>query len=490
MKMYLKLIAAFIALLMLATSFISCSLLDDSTEENEDESKETVSEAIPENIEKNNYNKEFYLSVLPDTNPIDYYWVEKSEGDAMSEAVYARQEKIYKDLGVEIIGKSAGSYRDYAPTFKTAVMNKDGSVDTILTHVSTAVASFVSEMYLQNIEDVPGVDLDQDYWNRDFMDSISIADNYFLGFSNFNILYTYVIAFNKDMMDQYAGSMEKSVYELVEDYEWTLDEMLALAQLVSSDRTADGKTEDDTFGLTGQQWVPWIGFLHASNINLVEMNEKGEYAISVMNSINSEKTADLVQKLKDFSASKYGFFEFPSGSSIAQCRVPLTTGRTLMQLTSTYSLNSYLDYEITFGVLPYPMYDTAQKDVGYRSLQWGGYIGVPSYLNDPQMVGETLELLAFYSDDVMITFYEKMLGKQVADVPEDRKMLDIVWASVCTDFGQTYGEECSNILYFLPHVTWPDGGKELVSYLASFERTSNRSLMQFVKIVEKKAAAK
>ncbi len=487
MKNHFKIIALILALFMLCSVFVACDLGDENENGNEDNS-ESVEEAIPETVQKNNYNAEFYLSILPDCNPMDSYWVEKSEGDAMSEALYARQQKIYNYIGVEILGKSAGSYRNYVQDFKTAVKNKDGSVDTLLTHVNTGVAGFVSEMYIQNLEKVPGIDLNQDYWNRDFMDAIAIGDNYYLGFSNFNILYTYVIAFNKEMMEQYAGSMSKSVYQLVNDYEWTLDQMLGLAQLVSSDRTSDGKTEDDTFGLTGQQWVPWIGFFHASNINLVEMNQKGEYAIAVMNDVNSEKSNQLISKLKEFSASKYGFFEFPVGGAISVSRVPLTTGRTLMQLTSTYSLESMLQYNITFGVLPYPMYDTNQKDVGYRSLQWGGYIAVPNYLSNPQMAGETLELLAFYSDEVMVTFYEKMLGKQVADVPDDRKMLDIVWDSICTDFGQTYADECPDIMYYLPKVTWPGAdGKEASSYLAGFERGSNRTLNQFVKLVQKKS---
>ena len=218
------------------------------------------------------------------------------------------------------------------------------------------------------------------------------------------------------------------------------------------------------------------------------MNQKGIYELSLMNDINSEKTNELIGKLKEFSASKYGYFEFPINGSIKAVSVPLNTNRTLMQLAGTNGLDSLLQYDVTFGVLPYPMYDTNQKSVGYRSLQWGGYIAVPSYLRNSQMAGETLELLAFYSDEVMITFYEKMLGKQVADVPDDRKMLDIVWDSVCTDFGQTYSEKCPGGLYFLPYVTWPgEGGKEPLSYLASFKSGSNRTLQNFVKEVTKKS---
>ena len=488
MKNHFKIIALVIALLMICAacaSFVSCdALLDDEGDDGEG-NVPAGTEATPEDIEKTNYDKQFFLSILPDSNPMDSYWVEKSEGDAMSEAVYARQEKVRNWIGVEIIGKSAGNHSTYVQPFRTAVKNQDGSVDTLMTHVNQGVAGFISERFVQNLDDFPGIDLDKEYWNKDFMDALAIEDNYFLGFSDFNILYTHVIAFNKTMMESYANSMEKTPYEMVEDYEWTLDAMISLAKLVYNDKTGDGKSEDDTFGITGQQWVPWIGFLHASDINLIEMSEKGAYEISVMSTKNKEKTTDVVTKLKELSDSNYGYFTFPDFVNPGvPAPISLTTGRTLMQLTSTFSLNSFLNYNVKFGVLPYPMYDTNQKDVGYRSLQWGGYLCVPAYVNDAQMVGETLELLAFYSEDVKITFYEKQLGKQVADVPEDRRMLDIVWDGVCTDMGQTYGDECPGIMYFFNYVTRTDTGKELSSYLATFERTSNGQLSKFIKRVK------
>ncbi len=58
--------------------------------------------------------------------------------------------------------------------------------------------------------------------------------------------------------------------------------------------------------------------------------------------------------------------------------------------------------------------------------------------NRPTMIGETLEMLSYYSEEVNIAFYEKMLGKQVAEAPQDRKMLDIVWDSVCSELALTY----------------------------------------------------
>ena len=85
------------------------------------------------------------------------------------------------------------------------------------------------------------------------------------------------------------------------------------------------------------------------------------------------------------------------------------------------------------------MYDTMQKETcGYQTLNYGGYICVPIWVKDDKMVAETLEMYNFYSESVKITFYEKLLGKQVADVPDDAEMFDMIWASVSSDVGFTY----------------------------------------------------
>jgi hypothetical protein len=124
------------------------------------------------------------------------------------------------------------------------------------------------------------------------------------------------------------------------------------------------------------------------------------------------------------------------------------------------------------------MYDEAQKNVGYRSLQWGGYTCVPSYVTNLTMVGDTVEMLAFYSDGVNDAFYEKLLGKQVAESPVDKKMLEIVWDGICTDYAQTYYSAISDtrVLYMFSDLTQLNSTKNLSSYIASTEKTVNKLL--------------
>jgi hypothetical protein len=94
------------------------------------------------------------------------------------------------------------------------------------------------------------------------------------------------------------------------------------------------------------------------------------------------------------------------------------------------------------------------------------------------MVGDTLEMLAFFSDGVNEAFYEKLIGKQVAESPVDKKMLEIIWDGICTDFAQTYFSAISNtqILYMLPDLTQPERTASLSSYIASAEKSVNKLL--------------
>lgn len=491
MKKHTRLLSLLLSICLAASStamLANCDEKEETTSRSEtsiEETTATQTEEVLPDIPKKDYGDEFYLHILPDVNPPKYYWVEESDNDILSDAIYARQEKVRNHIGVEVIGKPTGDFSQYLEPFKTAVKNKDGSVDTLISHVCNDIDGLIGENYLIDLNDVPGIDLDADYWNREFIENLAVADRNYLGFSNFNILYTHVVTFNKTMLEKYGANLNESVYSMVDNYRWTLDKMISLANLAYIDKTNDGKTPDDQFGIVGYQFISFVGFLHASNINLVELDEKGNHIVSVYNDVNREKTTNLVDKLKNMVRSDCAWFRdsyFPNNPNVS-----ITSNRALLELSSTYSLISLVEYDLKFGVLPYPMWDENQKNVGYRSLQWGGYICVPSYTRNLQMVGETLELLSFYSDEVTDAFYQKLLGKQVSDSPDDKRMLDLIWDSVCSDFGQAYYSvvKDTQLLYMIPELTHSWTTRNIASFMASVDRVANKAFRQFTVKVSK-----
>lgn len=482
MKITLRIAIFVLCLALILPVMVSCETETETESKNESatESQETsqATEAMPD-VAKKDYSSDFYMPIQEHSNRFDFYWVEENKNDQLSDAIYTRQEQVRQHLGITLLCTKAGEHTEYATPIMTSVKNKDGSVHAFLSHVYTSVAGLISGNYLTDYKDMPGINLDADYWNLPVMEEVAANDHLYLGYSDFRLAYTYVITFNKELLDKYADALEESLYDSVFGYRWTLDKMISLANLVYVDKTGDGKTDDDTFGITGRQWVPFINFVQASNIKIVDADEKGNYKISIYSDLVKERTTILAEKLHELSKSDYAWFRYREESTK---EIPMTSGQTLMHLSSTYNLPDYVMHDIDFGIVPYPLFDETQKDVGYRSLDWGGWICIPSYLENPTMVGETLEMLAFFSDDVTVAFYEKLLGKQVADSPDDKKMLDLVWDSVCSDIGLTYSNIHNTVdgfLYMLPNITHANTQYNIASYVQSFETTANKQIKAY-----------
>ena len=98
---------------------------------------------------------------------------------------------------------------------------------------------------------------------------------------------------------------------------------------------------------------------------------------------------------------------------------------------------------------------------------------------------ETVEALAYFSTDVNITFYEKLLGKQVADAPDDKKMLDLVWDTICPEFAQAYDDVSGGWLYMVPELTWVNTTQNLASYVRGKENSAKKTLNKFLTLVIK-----
>ncbi len=493
MKIGSKLLALLLALSML-TAMAACTQTEEETQPHDEtvsekqesgsqSADETQTEYMPD-IEKKDYGDSLYMQGY--AGLLSWMYAEEGRDDVVTEALYARQQRLYEHLGVDLVGTPAvGDNAHYIDAFTTSVKNKDGAIDLFIPHAYASTGQVVQGGYSMDLGKVSMLDLSADYWNEEYMDSLSVFGRYYLGYGDFCIQNAQMVAYNKVLLAQYGDSLSESVYDSVRGYRWTVDKMISVASLVYIDKTGDGKTADDTYGMSGQQWIPFIGFLHASNIQLVEQNEKGDYEVSVFNEKNRERTATLVKKLKEFAASNAAWLKFREEETPI---IELPTGRALMTLLNTKSLSNLLNSEVEFGVLPYPMYDEAQKSVGYRHLNYDGYLVIPSYSRNLEMVAESLELLNFWSANVRVAVYEKLLGKQVADLPDDAAMLDIVWDTLVSDFGLTYSYIDTSLnknLYMLPWLTNPNGTDEVASYVAGYTKAANRAIDKFMKTVDK-----
>ena len=495
MKRKVKLLALVLSFVLLMSAVLtSCDSSNEevTTDQADTNASDTITETVIEteevdvpDIPVKDYDEQLYMMIYGGDSAVKFLWVEESDASLLSQAVYERQINLMNHLGVELVYIPTQGWLGYNEPFKQSVKNKDGAIDVFLPSGYLAIAEMIEEGYMYNLDNIDAFDFEADYWDMDFMDSIALDGHHYLGYSDFNVMKAYVVTFNKEMLAKYQDSLDESIYDSVYNYHWTIDKMLALANLVYIDATGDGKTADDTFGISAKQWQPFVPFLMASDIRLVDMNEKGMYEVSVMSEINAPKTLALVDKLKGLAESDCAWLQWLDDPNVAV--IPLHTNRTLMNLSFTSELDQLLNYDVTFGILPYPMFDEAQKDVGYLSMNRDTYIVLPSYMRNEQMITESIELLSYYSSDVRNAVFEKWLGKQAADAPDDVKMLNIVWDNLYSDFGYTYSTIASaldNNLYMLPTVTKAGSDKTATSYIASYTRAANNAIAKYMKKIQ------
>ena len=71
----------------------------------------------------------------------------------------------------------------------------------------------------------------------------------------------------------------------------------------------------------------------------------------------------------------------------------------------------------------------------------------------------------------------------------DKKMLDIVWGNLCSDFGLTYSTITSGLddnLYMIPWLTQAHTTKNIASFVKGFESSSNKAISKFMKMINNK----
>ena len=460
MNKWLKILCLVLVVAFILPALVACDK-DKDNKDGEQNGDAGAVQATPERLDGTTYNNStFTIYALADMFYQKYFWAEKTTGDGMNDALYQRQQTIETLLAVDLIYKEAegvgqtAAYEVYADEVKNAIKSGTEKYQLVGTHTYHDLPDLITTGSLKDFNEFESIDLSKPYWNKKIMDQVAYKGHYYLGYSDYNLATAYLVAFNKTLYDNSASAFNGStMYDYVTSGKWTLAKMGEVATYIYEDA---GSIEDNTYGLVGELWVPFCGFIQSSGESLVLKNaQSGKYELTWYdNQTIKNKLNDLVETLRDMKDMKEVHFWMHSAFASQGDATPLylRNGKVFMKLMNTTELADLTTTQVKFGVVPYPMYDEDQYNgVGYQSLNWAGYIAVPSNISDTKMVSDVLECLAFYSNDVTTYYYEKLLGLKVSDAPEDAEMLDIVWDGLCADFGIVYSmiDENSSLTSFV-----------------------------------------
>ena len=406
-----------------------------------------------------------------------YFFADEENGDIMNDAVFARTRKIEETLNVDLVSNLLSSTipSDVPNTVKPLILAGDDAYQQILFHCIDGISAFSSAGLLYNLDTLPYIDINAEWWNKEQMDVLRFGQNTYFAVNDYMLPCPYIVYFNKNMI---ADLDFENPYTLVYEGRWTMDVFCEMARTVTTDLDGNGKMEGeyDRFGCTASEISKYISFVTGADQSLTEKTTDGQIALC----INTEKMVSIIERFSEL-ANQNVFF-MPEGEYTGY-HIDIDTGRLLFDLETLAWAEKMRDYTIDFGFLPYPKYDESQKE--YKSLDWGGLMGIPSSIGNPELVGAVLELQAYESGNTVIpTYYETVLTGKLSRDEDANRMLDIVFDTICYEPGGNYfgfSAGFSDLFFALPRLALEQKKSDFASFYKRNEKAAQKTVETFYK---------
>ena len=469
--------------LLIALSFIltaaACSSSSGSAAESESTAETQVSETTEQTPEteglimpefdglKGNGDTVSMLIANPENTK---QYAPEETGDAFNDALFYRDREIEEELDIAFEYKGIDVYADIYKFVNQAVLSGDDVYDVINSHIFHGVREMLTAGCLVDFNTIPNIDMSNVWWNQSLADTLTVNGKLLYAASDYITPQAVGMLLNRDMVNSFSLD---DPYELVDDGLWTIDKMSELANSVSADLDGDGSFGiNDRYGIGAHICFRWASFLYAGGLHVVELDSDGKAALS----LNNERMFTLIEKLhalvheSNASHKPEGFNKSadatsPQGTAV---RNSFMAGNTLfLPETIGFFMNMYRDTEVNYGIIPLPkLYESDE----YTTNSWEGLICVPITIDNPELVGAVLELLAYKNRaDVFPIYYETLLGEKIARDKESVEMLDLIFASVTYDFGVSL-IGYNNFSYAVAKML-REGTTDFASYYAANEAT-------------------
>ncbi len=277
-------------------------------------------------------------------------------------------------------------------------------------------ASLAVDDHLYNLLELDGLKIDAPWWNQEFNDSMTYADQLYFTIGDIGLVNkacTSALFFNFDVWKKYGltEAYGGNPYELVRAGKWTVDVAFETAKLISNDRDGNNIINyKDEYGWSGQADDMW-GIFFGAGERIASRDADGYPTITMV----TERSTKVMDKLQDFvqgtgyyvSANDY-FVLTDTPTDLT--REAFISGRNLYFNDALGTVTTLGDMEQHFGVLPEPKFELKQED--YYSLvnPWGAScLAIPVCVTGEklQMAVDVLNVMGAFSHKTLARDYQE-----------------------------------------------------------------------------------
>ena len=376
------------------------------------------------------------------------FFVADQNGEAVNDAIWSRNAKVEEQFGItlEFTG-TPGNYNNQKAFVNQCINSTQSGADAhdFFCGYSMTGATLMCEGIAQDLTQYEIVEFDKPWWPSSLIDKATIKDGVYFasGDISTNFLYMmYLCVFNKDLYNEITQLEPKTLYEAVDNGEWTLDKFIELSSGVFVEINGDSTaSKGDRFGFVTNN-IHFDSFYTACDLYTVVPAEDG--TIKLSDDLFSEKTQNLLTKMCAFLHESGDCF-FSSSQDI------FAAGEALFTIDRAQITNKKLQSTaFSYGILPVPKHDAEQESY-YTCMAFPFTTYVLSTASThSEAAAATLELMAYQSYlNITPALFEEAMKLRYADQSDDSFMFDLIRETVVIDLGRLLTTKLENLSYSL-----------------------------------------
>ena len=273
-----KILVLVLALLMGIGCFASCTKKDDQKPVPTTATQETDNTPLP----KADYRGQTYTILYRDSYAYEWDNEDATNGDTVNDAIYHRNSAVEERYGILLdleTGKVSGtSFEDDFLAKVTQVAMSGDDLYQLAAGYTYRLATNSAYGSFLNLFNVPNLDLTAEWWDGDFTEAASYKGVSYIAngpLSLSNMYSSACIYFNRNMLDQNIQGGTDQVFSLVDEGNWTLEDLKPyfahVAENFGFDRMVWGS--DWPVCTLGGGLSTWVGATHAL-LSGVSLDEK------------------------------------------------------------------------------------------------------------------------------------------------------------------------------------------------------------------------
>ncbi len=407
-------------------------------------------------------------------------YAEELTGEAIKDAVYSRNTMLEDLLNIKI---EENRYDTVTSNTKTSITAGSDDFDLITDGIDSLCTLSTAGLIL-DYRTISTIHPENAWWDQPMYRDLSILNHTYFMTGDISVMDNYATwcyLFNKDMLTDLGL---ENPYTLVNEGKWTLDKHNEMAAAALNDVDGDGKwTDADTYGFITEDYNN-LALWASMGYKITDKDENdipffsygSEASLNALANVVKTQQADFTNLGTQSTITVGGGVETENGRERQ-----FAIGNALFYYAGMRNVTLFRDSDVTFGILPAPKENEAQKE--YYSC-WSfcnltAYV-LPKTLSDPERTGDIMEIMAHLSVYSLTPAYieQTLIGKASRDA-ESEPMIYLILNNRNYDLGIAFDWGTVRTTMFNLKET-----DTITSKLEKIEEKANSALDKYITAIE------